>query len=72
MRKNLSSLYTYITTVNFDTEKLNEYDKINYEAITARGEIWDGMAKPNDVKPVQGIYIDRKQGFFEVNPTPKG
>ena len=38
IRDNLSSLYTYITRVKSDIEEFNEYSKINYEALIARGE----------------------------------
>ena len=38
MRDNLSRLATYISTVNSDIDKFNEYANINYEVLTARGE----------------------------------
>ena len=38
MRENMWSIDTCISTVNFDIDKLNEYSKIKYEALTARGE----------------------------------
>ena len=43
MRENLYSIYTYITMVNSDIEKFNEYAKISYEALTAKGERCDDM-----------------------------
>ena len=43
MRENLSSLDTYIVTVNFDIDKFNEYAKINYEELIARGDRCDDM-----------------------------
>ena len=43
MRENLSSLDAYISTVNPDIEKFNEYANINYEALSARGERCDVM-----------------------------
>ena len=39
----MSSLYTYIATVNSDVDKFNEYSKINYEALATRGERCDDM-----------------------------
>ena len=38
MRDNLSRLATYISTVNSDIDKFNEYANINYEVLTARGD----------------------------------
>ena len=37
MREKISSIYTYISTVNYDIEKFNEYANINYELLDARG-----------------------------------
>ena len=34
----MPSLDTYSTTVNSYIDKFNEYTKINYEALTTRGE----------------------------------
>ena len=42
-RENMSILDTYITTVNSDIEKFNEYTKTNYEALTVKGERCDDM-----------------------------
>ena len=47
MRENLYSIYTYITMVNSDIEKFNEYAKISYEALIARGERCDNMMSKN-------------------------
>ena len=43
MIENLSSLDTYIATVNSNIEIFNEYVKINYEALTTRGKRCDDM-----------------------------
>ena len=43
MLENLKNLYNWIATVNLDIEKSNEYTKINYEALTACGEIYNSM-----------------------------
>ena len=43
MLENLKILYTCIATVNSDIEKSNEFAKINYEAMTACGDICNGM-----------------------------
>ena len=40
---NLYSLDTYTATVNFYIEQFIEYAKINYEALTARGERFNNM-----------------------------
>ena len=39
----MSSLDTYITTLKSNIEKFNEYTKINYEVLTARGERCNNM-----------------------------
>ena len=67
MRENLSSLDTHIATLNSDSEKFNEYTKINYKAVTAIGQRCDNMMS----KPVQGISGGRRQIVCEVHPTPK-
>ena len=41
MKENVYSLDTYNFMVNSDIDKLNEYDKVTFEALTARGERCD-------------------------------
>ena len=43
MRDNMSSLDTYIATVNSEIGKFNKYANINYEALNARGEKYNDM-----------------------------
>ena len=43
MRENLSSIDTYIATINPYIEKFNEYSKINYDALSARVERCNNM-----------------------------
>ena len=43
MRENLSSLDTYIATVNSNINIFNEYTMIIYEFLTTRGEKCDDM-----------------------------
>ena len=43
MRENLSSLDAYISVVDSNIEKFNEYANTNYEALAARGERCDVM-----------------------------
>ena len=38
MRKNMSSLDTYIVMVNSGIENFDEYSKINYEDLTEKGD----------------------------------
>ena len=61
MRDNISSLDTYIAMVNSDIDKFNKYTKINYDALTARGERWE--VRRNDFKPIQGISCGQRQIF---------
>ena len=39
----MSSLDTYIATVNSEIGKFNKYANINYEALNARGEKYNDM-----------------------------
>ena len=41
--ENLPIIDTYISTVNSDIDKFNKYAKINYKALSARGERCNNM-----------------------------
>ena len=43
IRENLYSLDTYIAMIKYDIVKFNEYAKIKYEALPARGDRCDNM-----------------------------
>ena len=43
LRKNLTNLDTYMTTVNSNIEKFNQYVKVNVEGLRARGERTDDL-----------------------------
>ena len=42
-RENLSSLDSYVSTVNYDLARINQYVKLNYEGLKARGERCDDI-----------------------------
>ena len=43
LRDNLTNLDNYMSTVNSDTEKFNQYVKVNIDGLKARGERTDDL-----------------------------
>ena len=71
IRENLSSIDTYTATVKSEIDKFNEYAKINYEGLTARGDrcnymvsnVFKGYVEAQDKEFVR--YVQHQNDKYE-------
>ena len=69
LSENLTDIDTYMSTVNLDIEKFNQYFKVNVDGLKSRGDRTDDLIinifKPYQVSSDEDfvIYIKTKRGY---------
>ena len=78
-RENLSGLDSYVASVNSDVSKINQYVKLNYEGLKARGErcddimanLFKGYLAVSDKQFHAYMQIKKNEYDDDVNITPE-